>query len=77
MAEKTQTKIVMQSEYVTERKKMRVELKENARGRYVQVTETVNGRDNKVITPITGLSQLIKVLQQFEAFDSAEPFKAE
>lgn len=38
-----------------ERKQLTLDLKENPQGRFLRVTEEVNGRHNSIIIPATGL----------------------
>ena len=40
-----------------ERKHFTFELKENPRGRFLRITEEVNGRYDAIVIPITGLEQ--------------------
>ena len=46
-----------------ERKTFIFTLKENPRGRFLRITEDVNGRRDNVIIPSTGLEEFRKVLE--------------
>ncbi len=45
-------------EVVIERKTFHLELRENARGRFLRITEEVAGRRDTIIVPATGLRDL-------------------
>jgi hypothetical protein len=46
----------LQSVYVrVERKQLTLDLKENPQGRFLRITEQVNGRHNAIVIPATGL----------------------
>ena len=47
-----------------ERKTFIFTLKENPRGRFLRITEDVNGRRDNVIIPSTGLDEFSKVLSE-------------
>src|SRR5277367_3136516 len=47
-----------------ERKKFIFTLKENPRGRFLRITEDVNGRRDNVIIPSTGLNDFFKVFDE-------------
>src|ERR1035441_7850879 len=47
-----------------ERKTFIFTLKENPRGRFLRITEDVNGRRDNVIIPSTGLDEFSKVLNE-------------
>ncbi len=46
---------------VIERKTFVFNLRENARGRFLRITEVVSGRYNSVIIPATGLGEFSRV----------------
>lgn len=46
-----------------ERKHLTLDLKENSRGRFLRITEEVNGRRNTVIVPATGLELFQEALR--------------
>lgn len=52
-----------------ERKQFYFDLKENPRGRFLRITEDVNGRRDTVIIPSTGLKDIREVLDQIIAYD--------
>ena len=47
-----------------ERKTFVLTLKENPRGRFLRITEDVNGRRNSVIVPATGLKDFHKIVDE-------------
>jgi hypothetical protein len=47
-----------------ERKHFTFELKENPRGRFLRITEEVNGRYDAIIVPLTGLEQFRDMLDE-------------
>ncbi|MCG3147849.1 MAG: hypothetical protein PCFJNLEI_01290 [Verrucomicrobiae bacterium] len=47
-----------------ERKHFTFELKENSRGRFLRITEEVNGRYDAIVVPITGLEQFRDALSE-------------
>jgi hypothetical protein len=47
-----------------ERKTFHFALKENPRGRFLRITEEVNGRRDTVIVPATGLGEFKRVLDE-------------
>ena len=49
-------------EFQVERKTIRLALKENVRGRFLRITETVGGKHDTIIIPDTGLVELAKAL---------------
>lgn len=51
-------------EIVVERKKFIFTLKENQRGRFLRITEDVNGRRDNIIVPAPGLEEFLRVLQE-------------
>jgi len=54
---------VLKTEKVTiERKQFFFHLKENERGRFLRITEDVNGRRDTIIIPSTGLEEFAKVV---------------
>ena len=47
-----------------ERKTFVLSLKQNARGRFLRITEDVNGRRDTIIVPATGLGDFKRVLDE-------------
>lgn len=63
-----------------ERKTFVLTLKENARGRFLRITEDVNGRRDTIIIPATGLDEFKKLFEdmvQASVELSAKPPSAE
>jgi hypothetical protein len=56
---------------LVERKQFFFDLKENERGRFLKITEDVNGRRDTIIIPAPGLQDFVKVLQDMVEFDEA------
>ena len=54
-----------------ERKQFFFDLKENPRGRFLRITEDVNGRRDTIIIPSTGLKDVREVIEQIIAYDDA------
>jgi hypothetical protein len=60
-----------------ERKTFVFTLKENPRGRFLRITEDVNGRRDTIIIPSTGLDEFKKVLEEMVKASAELPEKAE
>lgn len=60
-----------------ERKTFIFTLKENVRGRFLRITEDVNGRRDTIIVPTSGLEDFNKVLEEMVAVSSEIPEKGE
>ncbi|HEY3854816.1 MAG TPA: PUR family DNA/RNA-binding protein [Verrucomicrobiae bacterium] len=60
-----------------ERKTFIFTLKENPRGRFLRITEDVNGRRDNVIIPSTGLEEFRKVLEDMVKAATDMPAKHE
>jgi hypothetical protein len=62
---------VLHSAKITvERKQFFFDLKENDRGRFLRITEDVNGRRDTIILPSTGLDDFAKVIQEMAEFNA-------
>jgi hypothetical protein len=59
-----------------ERKTFILVLKENARGRFLRVTEDVGGRRDSIIVPSTGLEDFKKAVETMLEASNATPAKA-
>jgi hypothetical protein len=59
-----------------ERKTFIFTLKENPRGRFLRITEDVNGRRDNVIVPSTGLEEFRRVLDEMVKASSDIPTKS-
>jgi hypothetical protein len=46
-----------------ERKAFEFALKENARGRFLRITERANGRTNSIVIPATGLEDFMRLIE--------------
>lgn len=58
-----------------ERKHITLDLKENPRGRFLRITEEVNGRRDAVIVPVAGLEDFRAALDEVIKFNSTVPLK--
>ncbi|MDD5263018.1 MAG: PUR family DNA/RNA-binding protein [Methylacidiphilales bacterium] len=54
-----------------ERKQFQFDLKENERGRFLKITEDVNGRRDTIIIPAPGLVEFAEILENMIEFDEA------
>ncbi|MEM9399162.1 MAG: PUR family DNA/RNA-binding protein [Verrucomicrobiota bacterium] len=52
-----------------ERKQFYFDLKENERGRFLKITEDVNGRRDTIILPSTGMKEFADALNAIIEFD--------
>lgn len=65
---------VLKSEKIAvERKQFFFDLKENPRGRFLRITEDVNGRRDTIIIPAPGLEEFRKALDSIIAANQAQP----
>ena len=60
-----------------ERKTFVFTLKENPRGRFLRITEDVNGRRDTIIIPATGLGDFKRLLETMVEESDKVPVKAE
>jgi hypothetical protein len=60
-----------------ERKTFLFTLKENPRGRFLRITEDVNGRRDTIIIPATGLEEFRRVFDEMTRSSAETPPKAE
>jgi len=58
--------VLAQEELAVERKKFKLSLRQNDRGRFVRVIEECGGVHNTVIIPVDGLAEFIGALQKLE-----------
>lgn len=56
-----------------ERKTFVLTLKENARGRFLRITEDVNGRRDTIIIPSTGLEEFRKAVEEMVQMSDETP----
>jgi hypothetical protein len=59
-----------------ERKTFVISLKENPRGRFLRITEDVNGRRDTIILPATGLADFKRVVDDMVRASDEAPMKA-
>ena len=55
-----------------ERKTFFLDLKENARGRFLRITEDVGGRRDRIIMPATGMEDFARALDDLIIFEQEE-----
>ena len=60
---------------VVERKTFVIALKENPRGRFLRITEEVNGRRDTIIIPSTGLAEFKKIMDEMVKTSEETPEK--
>jgi hypothetical protein len=58
-----------------ERKTFVISLKENPRGRFLRITEDVNGRRDTIILPATGLGEFKRVIDEMVRASEEAPMK--
>ena len=58
-----------------ERKTFVISLKENPRGRFLRITEDVNGRRDTIILPATGLADFKRVVDDMVRASEEAPMK--
>jgi hypothetical protein len=56
-----------------ERKAFKFTLKENPRGRFLRITEDVNGRRDNIIVPSTGLEDFARIVAEMAQAAGAPP----
>lgn len=60
-----------------ERKAFLFALKENPRGRFLRITEDINGRRDSIIIPAPGLEEFKRVLDEIIQFSNDTPPKSD
>jgi hypothetical protein len=60
-----------------ERKTFLFSLKENPRGRFLRITEDVNGRRDNIIIPATGLDEFKRIIDEMVKTSNESPIKPE
>ena len=53
-----------------DRKTFFIDLRENARGRYVKITEQVGGRRNTVLLPVAALAEFLEALRRLNDYEA-------
>ncbi len=67
MKEGTKSRIVASDKLHIENKTLFVDLRENSRGRFLQIAELSNDRKSTVVIPISGLEVFLESLQKISA----------
>lgn len=66
-----QEDVLKSAQIAVERKRFMFDLKENPRGRFLRITEDVNGRRDTIIIPSTGLEEMRRVLDEMIQAETA------
>jgi len=72
MREGTRSRILASEKLHIENKTLFVDLRENSRGRFMQIAELSNDRKSTVVVPLSGLEVFIESLQKISASDGEE-----
>jgi hypothetical protein len=72
MREGTRSRILASEKLHIENKTLFVDLRENSRGRFMQIAELSNDRKSTVVVPLSGLEVFIESLQKISANDGEE-----
>jgi len=70
--EGTRSRILASDKLHIENKTLFVDLRENSRGRFMQIAELSNDRKSTVVVPLSGLEVFIESLQKISASDGEE-----
>jgi hypothetical protein len=57
--------VLLSRDLQVERKTYKLSLRENARGRFIRITEIAAGRQNSLILPASGMEEFARVLAEF------------
>ncbi len=69
MREGTRSRIIASDKLHIENKTLFVDLRENSRGRFMQIAELSNDRKSTVVVPLSGLDMFIESLKKISAGD--------
>jgi len=72
MREGTKSRIIASDKLHIENKTLFVDLRENSRGRFMQIAELSNDRKSTVVVPMSGLEVFIESLQKISASDPVD-----
>lgn len=67
------TPVIASEQFVVDRKKFYVDLKENARGRFYKITEDVGGRRDTIMVPAESVQELIDALNRLASVEQSLP----
>jgi len=70
--EGTRSRILASDKLHIENKTLFVDLRENSRGRFMQIAELSNDRKSTVVVPLSGLEVFIESLQKISASSGEE-----
>jgi len=70
MREGTKSRIIASDKLHIENKTLFVDLRENSRGRFMQIAELSNDRKSTVVVPMSGLEVFIESLQRISTVGS-------
>ncbi len=69
MREGTRSRIIASDKLHIENKTLFVDLRENSRGKFMQIAELSNDRKSTVVVPLSGLEVFIESLQKISSSD--------
>lgn len=72
MREGTKSRIIASDKLHIENKTLFVDLRENSRGRFMQIAELSNDRKSTVVVPLSGLEVFIESLQKISSSDGED-----
>ncbi len=72
MREGTRSRIIASDKLHIENKTLFVDLRENSRGRFMQIAELSNDRKSTVVVPLSGLEMFIESLKRISASEGGE-----
>jgi len=72
MREGTRSRIIASDKLHIENKTLFVDLRENSRGRFMQIAELSNDRKSTVVVPLSGLEVFIESLQKISSSDGED-----
>jgi len=72
MREGTKSRIIASDKLHIENKTLFVDLRENSRGRFMQIAEFSNDRKSTVVVPLSGLEVFIESLQKISSSDGED-----
>jgi len=72
MREGTKSRIIASDKLHIENKTLFVDLRENSRGKFMQIAELSNDRKSTVVVPLSGLEVFIESLQRISSSDGED-----
>ena len=65
--------VIASEQFVVDRKKFYLDLKENSRGRFYKITEDVGGRRDTIMLPAESVSEFIDALSRLATVEQSLP----